>query len=123
MHTPDAPDGVTLAHQVAFAEALEPVVRGRRLVVLGPSELLLLGGFEHESIFVFWNAAAAFEFQRLRGEASQDPLTDFILENDPDVIIANRYFALPAGIPYRLEDLGQPGGYAVKVWVREGKTP
>jgi hypothetical protein len=116
--TPDAPVGVTLEHQLEFVEGLKPFLRGKRLIVLGPSELLFLGGFEHQSIFVFWNSAAAWEYQRLRGGPRREPLADFIGEYNPDVIIAKSHFVLPPGVPYEPRDFGQPGGYTVRVLVR-----
>jgi hypothetical protein len=118
LSTPDAPGGLTLHKQLEFVERLRPILRDKRLVVLGPSELLMLGEFEHESIFVFWNTAAAFEYQRLRGRRFEDPLADFIAHHAPDVIIANRYFGLPPGIDFEVADLGQSEEYPIKVWLR-----
>jgi hypothetical protein len=120
LRTPDAPVGVRLTDQRTFAGRLEAVTRGRRLVVLGPSELLLLGNLEHESIFVYWNPAAIHEFVRTRGQVSSDPLLDLLVETDPDVIVTKSTFARPSGIPYVEKDLGQPGGYTVRVYLRSG---
>ena len=95
-----------------------PMLEDRSLLMLGPTEMLLLGGFSHESIFVFWNDAAAFEYARTRKLRSANPLAALVSEYRPGAIIANRYFGLPPEVPYRQIDLGQPGGYAVKVFLR-----
>jgi hypothetical protein len=116
--TPDSPAGVTLQDQVAFSRRLIPVLEERSLLMLGPTELLLLGGFSHESIFVFWNDAAAFEYARTRKLTSPNRLAALLAEYRPGAIIANRYFGLPPDAPYRQIDLGQPGGYAVRVYLR-----
>lgn len=116
--SPDSPAGVTLQDQVAFSRRLIPLLEGRSLLMLGPTELLLLGGFSHESIFVFWNDAAAFEYARTRKLRSANLLAALLAEYQPGAIIAGRYFGLPPGVPYRQIDLGQPGGYAAKVYLR-----
>ncbi|MBW2724757.1 MAG: hypothetical protein JRE71_10240 [Deltaproteobacteria bacterium] len=116
--SPDSPAGVTLQDQLSFSRRLIPVLEDRSLLMLGPTELLLLGGFSHESIFVFWNNAAAFEYARTRKLESTNLLAALLAEYRPGAIITNRFFGLPPDIPYRQIDLGQPGGYAVKVYLR-----
>ena len=78
--SPDSPAGVTLQDQVTFSRRLIPVLEDRSLLMLGPTELLLLGGFSHESIFVFWNSAAAYEYARTRKLESTNLLAELLAE-------------------------------------------
>jgi hypothetical protein len=119
--SPDSPAGVTLQDQVAFSRRLIPLLEDRSLMVLGPTEMLLLGRFPHESIFVFWNDAAAFEYARSRDLGPANHLSELLAEYRPGAIVAIRFFGLPPDAPYRQVDLGQPGGYAVKVFLRDGE--
>ncbi|MCH7866117.1 MAG: sulfatase [Myxococcales bacterium] len=116
--TPDSPVSVTLQDQLTMARRLAPILKDRSLLVLGPAEMLVLGGFSHESIYVFWNDATKFEYARTHPDKSSNLLADLVAELKPGVILASRYQSLPPDIPYRGVDLGTPGGYAVRVFVR-----
>lgn len=118
LFTPDSPPGVTLQDQSTFARRLAPIVKGRSLLVLGPTEQLILGGFPRESIFVYWNDATEHEFARTRNDASGNLLASLITEVQPDVIVASVFHVIPEGFPYAPVDLGRPGGYGVNVFVR-----
>ena len=95
---------------------------GRTLLVLGPTEMLLLGGFKPESIFVYWNDATEYEYARTRDVSSPDLLASLIAETQPGVIVASAFHVMPVGAPYRAVDLGRPGGYGVNVFLRFNAT-
>lgn len=118
LSTPDSPLGVTLQDQRSFANRLGSLLEDRTLLVLGPTELLVLGGFERESIFVYWNDATEHEYARLRDDDSANLLASLLDEVQPGVIAASRFHVLPSDAPYRAVDLGRPGGYGVNVFVR-----
>ena len=123
VETPDSPLGVSLEDQRTFARRLAPLVQDRSLLVLGPTEMLVLGDFEHETIFHFWNDATRYEYARTRNVGHGNLLAELVAEVAPGVIVASRDLSFPPDIPYRGVDLGRPGGYAVRVFVRiEGET-
>ncbi len=119
VEAPDAPLGVTLEDQRTLARRLQARAGDRPMLVLGPTELLVLEDFEHETIFHFWNDATRFEYARTRGLEDEDLLAALVDEVKPDFIVASRYLSLPPDIPYRGVDLGSPGGYAVRVFERD----
>lgn len=121
LSTPDSPPGVTLQDQRAFARRLAPLLEDRSLLLLGPTEMLVLGGFERESIYVYWNDATRHEYARTHESNEIDLLEALIREFEPDVIVASRFIELPAGTPFSWVDLGRPGGYAVNVFTRSSK--
>lgn len=116
--TPDSPSSVTLQDQLSMARRLIPILENRSVLVLGPTEMLILGGFSPESNYVFWNEATKYEYARTHPGASSNLLEDLVAEFEPGAIIASRYLSLPPNIPYRGIDLGSPGGYAIRVFVR-----
>jgi arylsulfatase len=117
--TPDSASSVTLQDQRSMARRLATVVEDRSLLVLGPTEMLILGGFSPESKYVFWNQATKHEYARTHPGASSNLLADLVAEFKPGAILASRYLDLPPDIPYRGVDLGNPGGYAIRVFVRK----
>jgi hypothetical protein len=119
VEAPDAPLGVTLEDQRTLARRLHARAGDRPMLVLGPTELLVLEDFDHETIFHFWNDATRFEYARTRGLEDEDLLAALVDEVRPDFIVASRYLSFPPDIPYRGVDLGSPGGYAVRVFERD----
>lgn len=121
--TPDAPATVTLQDQQSFARRLAPLVAGRTVLVLGPTEQLVLGDFEVVSDYVYWNDATEFDYGHKRGLPAGNLLGALLAEYEPGVIVASSFFGLSSGLPYRQLDLGQPGGYAIRVFVRDAPPP
>lgn len=121
--TPDAPATVTLQDQQSFARRLAPLVAGRTVLVLGPTEQLVLGDFDAVSDYVYWNDASEFDYAHNRGLPAGGLLGTLLAEYEPGVIVASMFFGLSAGLPYREADLGQPGGYAIRVFVRDAPAP
>lgn len=118
LSTPDSPLGVTLQDQSSFAGRLAPLLEERSLLILGPTEMLVLGGFERESIFVYWNDATEYEFARTRNDSSLDLLASLIAEVQPGAIVASRFHVMPIDAPYAPVVLGRPNGYGINVFLR-----
>jgi hypothetical protein len=113
-----APIRTKLTDQITMARKIERIARGKTIMVLGPTEMAMLGDLKPLSNFFFWNEAAEYEYRRTRGEGPKGAFLALLLEYNPDVIVSNRGRKMPASSPYVYTDLGKPGGYQIEVFVR-----
>ena len=118
--TPDAPAGVTLEDQRTIAKRLRAVVGDETLLVLGPTEMLVLEPLNHVTLFHFWNDATRYEFARTRESRGEDLLSELVDEVKPAYIVANRLLSFSQAIPYRGVDLGSSGRYSLRLFERVG---
>lgn len=113
----------TLDDQREVARALAELVGGKRIVVLGPSELLYLTQTTNALPFIYWNAATHSRYRRSPDESERDALYRLLREANPDAIVYPHRLGhdprLDAG--YEPVRLASPGGaYHVVVLVRRG---
>lgn len=121
--TPDAPRGVTLEDQRTLAKRLKRVAGEAPMLVLGPTELLVLEDFRHETIFHFWNDATRFEYARTRDTTAGDLLSALVDEVKPAYIVASQLLEFDPALPYRGVALGSSGGYGVRAFERIEAPP
>lgn len=117
-----APDA-TLDDQRAVARALAERVEGKRLAVLGPSELLFLTKTKNALPFVYWNPATHSRYRLSPDESERDAVYRLLREADPDVIVYPHRLGHDPRLDadYEPVRLASPGGrYHVVVLVRRG---
>jgi len=77
----------TLADQRTVASALAERIAGKRLAVLGPSELLYLTHTTNALPFIYWNAATHSLYRISPEETERDALYRLLRAADPDAIV------------------------------------
>ena len=78
---------VTLAGQRAVARELATRFAGRRVAVIGPSELLFLEGSASALPFIYWNAATWAFYRAVADEEPRDALLRILRDSRPDAIV------------------------------------
>lgn len=124
LRTRATPEHATLAGQRAVAAMVAERFAGKRLGVIGPSEMLLLSGTKNAIPFVYWNAATWSYYRRSPDEAPRDTLRRVLAESRLDGIVypeqrLGRDEVLARDFD-RVELVSPDGSYTLPVLVRRG---
>ena len=124
LRTRATPEHATLAGQRAVAAMVAERFAGKRLGVIGPSEMLLLSGTTNAIPFVYWTAATWSYYRRSPDEAPRDTLRRVLEESRLDGIVypeqrLGRDEVLARDFD-RVELVSPDGSYTLPVLVRRG---
>lgn len=122
LRTRATPVAATLAGQRDVAAQVAARFSGKRLGVIGPSEMLLLSGVPNAIPFVYWNAAPWSYYRLGPGESERETLRRILLEARLDGFVypeqrLGRDEVL-GRVYERVEFVAADGSYALPVWVR-----
>ncbi len=91
LSTPETSGVATLADQRAVNQRLRTLMQDKKVVFIGPAELLFLAGDQSSFPFVYWNIATHAYYRTGPEESRWQALERILQESAPELIVVDRH--------------------------------